>query len=110
MLGYTPPASQTARQWLDRFHDEGLTTGRSRQGSSIPPESKPLAGLREVNRQVIGAYIETLHPGGEITLDVDAQLIETNKAEAKYCYEGYKAYQPIQVCWAETMSRLVGTV
>jgi len=36
-------------------------------------------------------------------LDVDAQLIETNKANARYCYDGYKAYQPIQVSWAETM-------
>ena len=22
VLGYTPPAAETARQWLDRFHDE----------------------------------------------------------------------------------------
>ena len=22
MLGYRPPAPETARQWLDRFHDE----------------------------------------------------------------------------------------
>lgn len=36
-------------------------------------------------------------------LDVDAQLIETSKANAKYCYDGYKAYQPMEVSWAETM-------
>lgn len=34
---------------------------------------------------------------------MDAQLIETNKANAQYCYKGYKAFQPIEVSWAETM-------
>ena len=34
---------------------------------------------------------------------MDAQLIETSKSNAKYCYEGCKAFQPIQVSWAETM-------
>ncbi len=38
-----------------------------------------------------------------MTLDVDAQLIETNKADAKLCYDGYKAFQPVQVSWAETL-------
>jgi len=38
-----------------------------------------------------------------VTLDVDTQLIETNKAGAKYCYDGYKAYQAMKVCWAETL-------
>jgi hypothetical protein len=37
-----------------------------------------------------------------VTLDVDAHLVETTKAEARYCYEGYKAYQPMEVAWAET--------
>jgi len=27
----------------------------------------------------------------------------TTKANAQYCYEGYKAFQPIEVSWAETM-------
>jgi hypothetical protein len=38
-----------------------------------------------------------------VTLDVDAQLIETTKSDAQYCYAGYKAFQPIEVSWAETM-------
>jgi len=42
-----------------------------------------------------------MHPGNEVTLDVDANLVETAKAQARYCYEGYKAYQPIVVCWAQ---------
>ena len=47
-----------------------------------------------MKRQTIRSYVEAVHPGLEATPDVDAQLIETSKANAKYCYDGYKAYQP----------------
>jgi hypothetical protein len=40
LLGYTPPAAETARQWLDKFHDESLMLGRPLQGSFLPPESR----------------------------------------------------------------------
>jgi len=46
LLAYRPPAPETARQWLDRFHDETLMMGQPVQGSLIPSESKPLVGLR----------------------------------------------------------------
>lgn len=103
MLGYRLPAPETARQWLDTFHDESLLRERPLQGSFIPAESGPVAGLKELSRRIIRAYVENLKPGHHVTLDVDAQLIETNKADAKYCYEGYKAFQPAQVSWAETL-------
>src|SRR4030042_505550 len=45
MLGYQIPAAETARQWLDRFHDEGLMAAKPQQGAFIPAESAPLAGL-----------------------------------------------------------------
>ncbi len=103
ILGYRPPAPETSRQWLDGFHDDALLEGQPLQGSFIPAESQPLAGLREINRRSLWAYVEATKPGWEVTLDVDAQLIETNKANARCCYDGYKAYQPIEVSWAETM-------
>ncbi len=103
ILGYRPPAPETARQWLDGFHDKSLMTELPLQGSFIPSESGSVAGLKEISRRAIWAYVENLKPGREVTLDVDAQLIETSKAEAKCCYEGYKAYQPIEVSWAETL-------
>ena len=103
ILGYQPPAPETARQWLDGFHDDALMEGQSLQGSFIPPESKPLVGLKEINRRAVWAYIEAVKSLLEVTLDVDAQLIETSKANARYCYDGYKAYQPIEVSWAEAM-------
>ena len=102
MLGYRIPAPETARQWLDKFHDEELMSGQLQQGAFIPVESPPLAGLREPNRQVIWSYIDKMKPGQDVTLDVDAHLVETCKANAFYCYDGYKAFQPIEVEWAET--------
>jgi hypothetical protein len=103
MLDYRPPAPETARQWLDTFHDESLMASQPLQGSFIPAESGPVVGLKELVRRVVWAYVQNLEPGWEATLDVDTQLIETNKANAKYCYEGCKAFQPAQVSWAETM-------
>ena len=103
MLGYPLPAPETARQWLDKFHDEGLITKeRPLQGAFIPPESATLAGLKEPSRQVIWAYVDKVKPGWQVTFDVDAQLVETSKANAQYCYEGYRAFQPMEVEWAET--------
>ena len=102
MLAYRPPAPETARQWLDKFHDEGLMVKRPQQGSFVPPESAKLAGLREPNRQVVWTYIDKVRPGWQVTFDVDAHLVETSKANAKYCYEGYRAFQPMEVEWAET--------
>lgn len=102
MLGYRPPAPETARQWLDKFHDEELMKKRPLQGAFTPPESAALIRLKEPNRQVIGTYIDRVKPGWQVTFDVDAQLVETNKADAQYCYEGYRAFQPMEVEWAET--------
>lgn len=103
ILGYRPPAAETARQWLDGFHDEFLMVGRPSQGSFIPLESAPLTGLKEVDRKTVWSYVRNFEPGLEITFDVDTQLIETNKDKAKYCYDGYKANQAMKVCWAETL-------
>lgn len=102
ILGYQPPAPETARQWLDRFHDESLMMAPL-QESFIPPESRPLAGLKEIRRRTVSAYIEALHPGWDVTLDVDVQLTETTKEGAQCCYEGYKAFGSAKVSWAETM-------
>ena len=33
MLGYQIPAAETARQWLDKFHDEGLMVRAATAGS-----------------------------------------------------------------------------
>jgi len=102
MLGYAVPAPETARQWLDRFHDEDFMKGKSQQGSLLPGDMGPLAGLGEVSHHVVRAYVQNVKVESRVTLDIDAHLVETDKAGAHYCYGGYKAFQPIEVTWAET--------
>ena len=63
MLGYRPPAPETARHWPDRFHDESLGVQQALQGSFIPGESKPVAALKELSRRAIRAHIEAGHSG-----------------------------------------------
>jgi hypothetical protein len=102
LLGYDLPAASTGRQWLDRFHDPAAVVGRPQQGSFIPPESAGLAGLRAVIEHSARTYVAAVRPGPEVTLDVDAHLVEASKRSALPTYEGYRGYQPLLVQWAET--------
>lgn len=101
MLGYTLPAAPTARQWLDRFHEEALLAERPLQGSFIPPESRWLAALAAVRDHCVRTYVSAVQPGPEVTLDVDAHVVESSKAEALPTYLGGRGYQPLLVSWAE---------
>lgn len=101
ILGYELPAASTARQWLDQFHEEQLLEGRPEQGSFIPLESSRLAGLRSVLERTIHAYVAAVRPEPIVTLDVDAHLVESSKDTALMSYEGFHAYQPLLVRWAE---------
>jgi hypothetical protein len=102
MLGYHLPAAATARQWLDQFHDAAALAERPQQGSFIPRETDRLAGLRAVLRHCLLSYVVSQQPGPELTLDVDAHLVESAKETALPTYEGYRGYQPLLVSWAET--------
>jgi hypothetical protein len=102
LLGYELPAASTARQWLDRFHDDALLADRPRQGSFIPAESVALAGRGAVVQHTVRAYCTAVQPAASVTLDVDAHLVESSKQTALPTYEGYRGYQPLLVMWAET--------
>ena len=102
LLGYTLPAAATARKWLDRFHEPELLADRPAQGSFIPMESAGLAGLRAVLVGAIRAYVAAVPVSLEVTLDVDAHLVESSKSTALPTYEGFRGYQPALVSWAET--------
>ena len=45
--------------------------------------------------------VQRLRPHRRATLDMDATLVETGKAEARISYQGTRAYQPLQAYWAE---------
>jgi len=102
LTGYTLPAASTARQWLDRFHEPALLADRPAQGAFMPLESAALAGLRAVLTTAVRAFVATVPVSREVTLDVDAHLVESSKVSALPTYEGFRGYQPALVSWAET--------
>jgi hypothetical protein len=61
-----------------------------------------LAGFGEVNHHVVRACGQKVKVEKRVASDMDAHLVETDKAGAHCCYDGYEAFQPIEVCWAET--------
>jgi hypothetical protein len=66
----------------------------------IPLANEYLRGIMRVNRDFIDS-VQRHRPTTEATLDMNATVIATQKEDALFSYKGYKAYQPINVWWAE---------
>ena len=95
------PSSSAAFRYLERFHDAAEEAKREPGRAFIPVASAGLRGLSRVNADMVG-FIQR-HLGRRCaTLDMDATLVETHKREALYCYESYRAYQPLTTYWSET--------
>jgi hypothetical protein len=87
-------------RYLAEFH-EGSQEGLREQGKAfIPSPNEVLKGLSKVNKDLVG-FVQTNRMERTATLDMDATLVESEKATALRCYEGYPAYQPINTWWAE---------
>jgi len=97
----TFPSETRMYEYLNEFHNEDEEAKRTEGRAFIPEKNEHLSGLCEVNR-VLVREVQRHARRTEATLDIDATLQETTKREALYCYEGYKAYQPINTYWAET--------
>lgn len=94
------PSASSVFRYLEAFHDgeqEGL---RERGKAFIPAANGHLGGFLNVNKDFLSFMHR--HKGQDVaTLDMDATLVETNKEDALFCYDGYKAYQPLSTWWAE---------
>ena len=85
-----------ARRWLGEFHDEGQEKLRIAGKAFIPKPNEHLLGLRDVNSEFVG-WVQGRSPQLIATLDLDATLLETSKSDALFCYQGYRAYRPLNV-------------
>jgi Transposase DDE domain group 1 len=94
------PSPSALFRYLKGFHDSEEEKKREQGKAFIPASNEHLQGLRKTNREFV-ASVQRRHPEEEATLDTDATLIETQKQEALFSYQGYKAYQPYNVWWAE---------
>jgi hypothetical protein len=94
------PSPSAVFRYLARFHDRGEEVKRLPHRAFIPAPNEALAGLKKVNGELL-AFIQSRRPQREATLDMDACLVETDKKEALYSYQGDKAYQPLNTHWFE---------
>lgn len=96
----TFPSPTAVREYLECFHDPEFERLRQAHEAFIPEPSRLLGGLVQLN----GAFADAVQhrsPEKTATLDMDATLVETFKKAALYCYKKFKAYQPLNVYWAE---------
>jgi len=92
------PSPSALFRYLAAFHDPLEEKKREKGKAFIPAPNEHLSGLARVNRDMV-ASIQKRHPCPDATLDMDATLTATQKADALFSYEGYKAYQPFNVWW-----------
>lgn len=94
------PSAEAVRFFLYGFHDEKLLEGRPEEGAFIATESAPLAGLWEVQREVVLKASRTEAPR-QATIDQDATVVESHKEQSRMTYLGERGYQPVINYWAE---------
>ncbi|MDP2950353.1 MAG: transposase [Chloroflexota bacterium] len=94
------PSPSVVFRYLSAFNSPAEEAKRAVGRAFIPAPNEHLRGLGRVNRDVLRSAQQEA-PQREATLDQDATLTETHKAEALPGYQGYKAYQPLTTYWAE---------
>jgi len=94
------PSPDALLDFLHGFDDPQVWEGRpAAEKSWVPPETAPLAGLGEVNRQVVARAAERRTTTA--TIDHDGTIIEAHKRDALVAYEGTRGYQPLVAVWVE---------
>lgn len=96
----TFPAATQLYTFLEQFHNADEEKQRQDGVAFIPAPLSALTALQTLNGLLI-AWLQARRPQTTATLDVDATLAETTIQTAKFCYKGYRAYQPLNVYWAE---------
>ncbi len=94
------PSQSAVFRYLKAFHDAEQEKQRISGKAFIPVPNEHLRGLAKVNKYLAGT-MQKRHPEEVATLDMDATLVETREKSALFCYDGYRAYQPFNVWWAE---------
>jgi hypothetical protein len=90
----TVPSPSAIFRYLAEFHDPEQEKRRQPGKAFIPTPNEYLRGFAEINKE-LAAFSGFRKVESTATLDQDATLISTTKADAKFSYKGYKAYQPL---------------
>lgn len=106
MVGHEIPSPEAARKFLYGFHDDEKIEEAKQlrlpdQIAYIPGETEAQQGLGRVNRDLVHELGRRCPMQKIATVDLDATIIESHKAEALRTYAGELGYQPMLAVWAE---------
>lgn len=107
MLGYEVSSARSVGDFLELFHDgEKIDEARGRAARQrrlafIPEESSLLSGLQRIQEGSVRAIAKRGQDLRVATIDQHATIIESEKREAEWTYEGTRGYQPMVALWAE---------
>lgn len=87
-----PMSVDTIERYFRRLNLVELTAGKTKQG-----RSGYSLKLERLNKRLINRAYKSHGKPKTITLDIDATLMRSYNQEALYCYQEFKAYQPIVV-------------
>ncbi|MFA5810629.1 MAG: IS1380 family transposase [Thermoleophilia bacterium] len=94
------PSPSAVFRYLSAFHDPAQEARRVAGRAFIPASNEHLRSLARVNQDLL-RFAQLKAPQGEATLDQDATVAQTHKAEALYSYLGDKSFQPLTTRWWE---------
>ncbi len=100
------PSASAMSRYLESFHDRAEEAKREPGRAFIPAASACLRGLSRVNADMV-AFVQRHIRQSCATLDMDATLVKTHKQQAQYCYDKYKAYQPLTTPYGATGQALL---
>ncbi len=96
----TIPSASAVQRYMGGFHDAREEEKRVPHTAYIPQPNAALRGMGWVNGDML-AFMQKRDPQHTATLDGDASIVPSEKAEALYSYKGYPGYQPLSIYWAE---------
>jgi hypothetical protein len=94
------PSASAIFRYLEMFHDKEQDRYREAGKAFIPEANEHLRGFVEINKD-LAEFGNLQHIESTATLDMDATIVATNKADSLFCYKGYKSYQALNTWWAE---------
>jgi hypothetical protein len=94
------PSKSSIFRFLNKFHFKEEESKRVKRTAFIPSSNNHLVNLMKLNSELC-KFAYNQNPKKEITLDMDATLIETQKSSSLYSYKGFSAYQPFNVWFTD---------
>jgi hypothetical protein len=94
------PSASSVFRYLAGFHEAGQERLRVVGEAFIPAPNVALRGLSRVSGDFL-RFVQRRRPQRVATLDQDATVVETEKRTALWSYQKSRAYQPLNVWWAE---------